>query len=109
MIIEYRKVNLRYKLKMYLMKTSENISTPIIMFWSMPSCSMLRSYKAKSDTLNLAMKSMTSVKVITNGDKTYILKRIGIEAGRFFGLESIKGNLKKMLLNINDIKKVTLL
>ena len=42
---------------MYLMKTSKNNSNPmIIMFWSMPSCSMLKAYKAKSDTLNQAIK-----------------------------------------------------
>ncbi|MBE9489111.1 MAG: hypothetical protein IMY67_02355 [Bacteroidetes bacterium] len=92
------------------MKTSGSKSNSIIiMFWSIPSCSMIRAYKVKSDMLNLAMKNMKSVEVITNGDKTYKLKKIGIEAGKFFGLENIKGSMKKMILNINEIKIVTLL
>ena len=92
------------------MKTSENKSNQnIFLFWSTPSCSMIRAYKVKSDTLSQAMKKMMQVEVITNGDKTLKLKRIGIEAGKFFGLENIKGSMKKILLNINEIKIVTLL
>ena len=75
----------------------------------MPSCSMLKAYKAKSDTLNQAIKEEKTVEVVTNGNKTLKLKKIGVEAGKFFGLESIKGSVKKMLLNINEIKMVTLL
>jgi len=92
------------------MKTSKNNSSPmIIMFWSIPSCSMLKAYKAKSDTLNQAIKEEKTVEVLTNGNKILKLKKIGIEAGKFFGIESIKGKMKKMLLNINDIKMVILL
>lgn len=92
------------------MKTSNNNSNPIIiMFWSMPSCSMLKAYKIKSDTLNQAIKYEKQVEVVTNSDKILKLKKIGIEAGKFFGLKSIKGQMDKMLLNINDIKMVTLL
>ena len=75
----------------------------------MPSCSMLKDYKLKSDTLNQAIKEEKTIEVVTNGNKILKLKKIGIEAEKFFGLESIKGNMKKMLLNINDIKMVILL
>jgi hypothetical protein len=75
----------------------------------MPSCSMLKAYKAKSDKLKQAIKEDKRVEVVTHGNKILKLKKIGIEAGKFFGLESIKGNMKKMLLNINDIKVITLL
>jgi hypothetical protein len=92
------------------MKTSANHSNPmIIMFWSMPSCSMLKDYKLKSDTLNQAIKEEKTIEVVTHGNKILKLKKIGIEAGKFFGIESIKGKMKKMLLNINDIKMVLLL
>lgn len=92
------------------MKTSNNHSTRIvIMFWSMPSCSMLKTYKIKSDMLNQALKFEKSVEVITTNDQILKLRKIGIEAGKFVGLKSIKGNMKKMLLNINDIKRVILL
>jgi hypothetical protein len=79
------------------------------MFWSMPSCSMLKVYKAKSNKLKQAIKEDKSVEVVTHGNKVVKLKKIGIEAGKFFGLKGIKGNMKKILLNINDIKMVTLL
>jgi hypothetical protein len=92
------------------MKTSKNNTSPIIiMFWSMPSCSMLKAYKAKSDKLNQAVKAAKPIEVVTTNNKILKLKEIGIEAGKFFGLENIKGSMKKMLLNINDIKMVTLL
>jgi hypothetical protein len=92
------------------MKTSQTNSNPvIIMFWSVPSCTMLKAYKAKSDKLKKAIKEDKPVEVVTHGNKILKLKKIGIEAGKFFGRENIKGNTKKMLLNINDIKMVTLL
>ena len=75
----------------------------------MPSCSMLKSYKAKSDKLNQAIIESKPVEVVIHGDKVLKLKKIGVEAGKFFGLEGIKGSMKKMMLNINDIKMVTLL
>jgi len=70
---------------------------------------MLKAYKAKSDTLNQAIKEEKTIEVVTNENKILKLKKIGIEAGKFFGIESIKGNMKKMLLNINHIKMITLL
>jgi hypothetical protein len=75
----------------------------------MPSCSMLKAYKTKSDTLNQAIKDEKTVELVTNGNKILKLKTIGIEAGKFFGLKNIKGSMKKMLLNINEIKMITLL
>ena len=92
------------------MKTSEKNANPmIVLFWSIPSCSMLKAYKANSDTLNQAIIEAKPVELVTNSNKILKLKKIGIEAGKFFGLESIKGNMEKMLLNLNDIKMVTLL
>ena len=81
----------------------------IVLFWSTPSCSMLKAYKANSDTLNQAIIEAKPVELVTNSNKILKLKKIGIETGKFFGLESIKGNMEKMLLNLNDIKMVTLL
>lgn len=92
------------------MKTLVKQTNPvIIMFWSIPSCSMLKAYKEKCDMLNQAIRETKPVVVITNGNRTLNLKRIGNESGKFFGLKSIKENAEKMLLNINHIKKITLL
>lgn len=92
------------------MKTSQKNSNPIIvMFWSMPSCTMLKSYKVKSDKLVQAIKEDKQVEVVTQGNNILRLKKIGNEAGKFFGMANIKGNMKKMLLNLNDLKMVTLL
>ncbi len=92
------------------MKTSEKQSNPIfLLFWSMPSCSMLKAYKIKSDKLNRAMKEEKVVELVTNNDKVFKLRKIGIEAGKFCGMKGLKGKMKKMLLNINEIKAVTLL
>ena len=84
-------------------------STLILLFWSTPSCSTLKAYKEKSDLLNLAIKENKLVEVITNSNRILRLRKIGIEAGTFFGLNSIKGEVKKLLLNINQIKKITIL
>jgi len=75
----------------------------------MPSCSMLKTYKSKCDKLDQAIRESKSVEIKTHRNKILKLKDIGIEAGKFFGLESIRGNMKKMLLNINEIKVITLL
>lgn len=92
------------------MKTSNKMQSPIIiMFWSAPSCSMLKDYKLKSDTLYEAIKYNRAVEVITNSNKTLTFKKIGINTGKYFGMEKIKGKIKKMLLNINEIKMVTLI
>ena len=92
------------------MNTSANNSNSmIIMFWSMPSRTMLKAYKAKSDTLNQAILEEKTIEVVTIENKILKLKKIGIEAEKFFGLENIKGSMKKMFLNINHIKMITLL
>jgi len=58
------------------MRTSENNPSPtIIMFWSMPSCSMLKAYKAKSDKLKQAIKEDKRVEVLTYGNKILKLKK----------------------------------
>ena len=92
------------------MKTSSTNPGPaIIMFWSMPSCSMLKSYKVKSDKLVQAINEDRQVEVLTRKNTVLKLKEIGNEAGKFFGTASKKGHMKKMLLNLNELKMVTLL
>ncbi len=92
------------------MKSLEKITKPhILLFWSIPSISMVELYKVKSDKLKLALNEAKSVQIITHGNKILVLKKIGIEAGKFFGLETINGTMKKMLLNINHIKAITIL
>jgi len=77
------------------------------MFWSVPSCSMIKSYKEKCSKLNQAVKQIKSVKVVTKNNITMQFKSVGIQSGTFFGLEHIKGKFNKIVLNINDIKMVT--
>lgn len=92
------------------MKTSnKQTNTIVIMFWSLPSCTMIKAYKAKCDILNEAIREVKAVEVVTIGNRILRLKRIGKEAGRFFGREYLMGNIKKMHLNINEIKMVTLI
>lgn len=92
------------------MKTSNKHNNSIfLLFWSMPSCSMIKVYKRNSDLLAQAMRNKSSVEIITQGNKVIKLIKIGIESGKFFGLKTKKGKLKKRLLNINDIKLVSLL
>lgn len=87
----------------------KNQNPVILLFWSTPSCSMLKAYKRKSDLLNQAIKENQPVEIQTKGNKIKKLVNIGIEAGTFFGLENIKGHMKKILLNINQIKMITIL
>ena len=88
------------------MKTSKKrTNLLVIMFWSIPSCSMIKAYKAKCETLNEAIREVKAVEVVTNRNRILHLKRIGNEAGRYSGLK----NLKKLHLNINEIKMITLL
>ena len=92
------------------MNQSDNNQKPfILLFWSTPSCTSLKAYKKKSDLLNLAINEDQPVEIQTKGNKIKKLVHIGIEAGTFFGLENVKGNMKKMLLNINHIKMITIL
>ena len=92
------------------MKPSKNIlNTHILLFWSFPSISKVHEYKMKSDTLNQAMVHLKKVKIITYNDETFKLENIGIDSGKFFGLKSLKGEMSKILLNINNIKTIILL
>ena len=92
------------------MKTSKNSSKPIIvMFWSVPSCSMLKVYKEKCSKLNQAVNQIKSVEVVTKDDKIIQFKSVGVQSGVFFGMEHIKGKINKILLNINNIKIITIL
>ncbi|MFD1163618.1 hypothetical protein [Hwangdonia seohaensis] len=81
----------------------------IFLFWTLPSISMVEAYKKKCKLLNNAMYSMKSIEITTFQNKILKLKEIGIESGRFYGFESIKGGIKKISLNINDIKNIILL
>lgn len=92
------------------MNTANPNSNPVIIaFWSLPSCSMLKSYKAHSDALGKAIKHGHGVEIATRFNTVLKFREIGIEAGRYFGLEGLGRRLKKTMLNINDIKSVTLL
>ena len=79
------------------------------MFWSMPSCSMLKVYKEKCMKLNQAISQKKSVQVVTNEDETMQFNCIGVHSGTFFGIENIKGKMSKINLNINAIKMITIL
>ena len=81
----------------------------ILLFWSLPSISMLEAYKEKCKKLNQAIYKRKSVEVVTNQDNILKLNKIGIESGRFYGFGSFKGTMKKILLNINDIKMIILI
>jgi len=92
------------------MKTSKKISSPLLLlFWSVPSCSMLKAYRLKSDLLVIAANELKAVEILTNENSILKFNNVGKDSGRFFGLNSIKGNITKILLNLNDIKMVTLL
>jgi hypothetical protein len=92
------------------MKRLDKNQNPLILFfWSTPSCSTIKAYKKKSDLLNLAIKEDYPVEIKTKSNETKKLEHISIEAGTFFGIESIKGGMKKILLNINQIKMITIL
>ena len=110
-IINYCKVSLCHNLLIINnMKSSEELLIPhILLFWSLPSISMINEYKTKSDKLNQAITHLKSVKVITHNNKVLKLESVGLEAERYYGFENIKGSIKKVLLNINNIKIITLL
>ena len=82
---------------------------PIVLFLSTPSCTMLKEYKMKSDMLNKAIIESKMVNVMTYGNRIIKLKNLGNDAGKYFGVLKIKGKMRKLFLNINDIKKITLL
>ncbi len=79
------------------------------MFWSVPSCSMLKVYKEKCSKLNQAVNQIKPVQVVTKDDKIIQFKSVGVQSRVFFGMEHIKGKINKILLNINNIKIITIL
>lgn len=92
------------------MKTSKNNSKPVIvMFWSIPSYVMLNAYKENCSKLRQAVDQIKSVEVLTKDNRAIQYKSIGLQSGKFFGMEYIKGKIKRILLNMNDIKMVRLL
>ena len=92
------------------MKASKKDNSPhVLLFWSFPSISMVQVYKEKCEKLNQAISKVKPVKIVTTQDSILKLNKIGIESGRFYGFENLKGSMKKILLNINDIKMITLL
>ncbi|MEH6535229.1 MAG: hypothetical protein V7719_02465 [Psychroserpens sp.] len=92
------------------MKSSEkNTKTHILLFWSIPSISMIDAYKEKCNKLNRAKDNLKRVEVITYKNEILKLENVGIDSGRFFGLKRFKGKMKKVLLNINTIKTIILL
>jgi hypothetical protein len=92
------------------MKNSKELSPPhILLFWSLPSITMVKAYQLKSYKLDQAVSNSKSVEVLTLKNKVLKLERVDLEAGKYFGFETIKGNIKKIFLNINNIKTITLL
>ncbi|WP_282134281.1 hypothetical protein [Seonamhaeicola maritimus] len=87
----------------------QNINTPIILFWSLPSISMLETYKEKCSQLNQAINRVKGVEIVTVKDVILKLTEVGKDSGRYFGVENMKGQISKILLNVNEIKKITLL
>lgn len=87
----------------------KNNSPHILLFWSFPSISMVEVYKEKCKKLNQAINRVKPVEIVTTQDRILKLNKIGVESGRFYGFEKLKGSMKKILLNINDIKMITLL
>ena len=81
----------------------------LILFWSVPSISMVKEYKAKCELLSQAINNLKSVEILTYENKILKLEQIVIDSGKFFGMENIKGEFKKLLLNVNKIKKIILL
>jgi len=75
----------------------------------MPSHSMLRAYKEKCCQLNQAVNQIKPIEIVTKDDKTLRFNNVGVQSGKFFGIENIKGKIQKILLNLNDIKMITLL
>jgi len=92
------------------MKSQKNNSKPvIIMFWSVPSCSTLKAYKEKCSKLNQAASQFKPVEVVTKDNRTLLFKSVGNQSGTFFGIEDLGARINKILLNINNIKMVTIL
>lgn len=92
------------------MKSSRKHTNPhILLFWSLPSISMIDAYKDKCRKLNQAIQKVKSVEIVTSHGNTLKLNKIGNESGRFFGLNNVQGNIKKTFLNVNNIKAITLL
>lgn len=89
--------------------SKENLNQHILLFWSVPSISKVHEYKMKSDLLNQAMVYLKKVQVVTHKNEILKFENIGIDSGMFFGLKKFKGNMRKVLLNINAIKTVILL
>ncbi|WP_298237841.1 hypothetical protein [uncultured Algibacter sp.] len=86
-----------------------NSKPHLILFWSVPSISMVKEYKAKCELLSQAIRNLKSVEILTYENKILKLEQIVIDSGKFFGMENIKGEFKKLLLNVNKIKKIIIL
>ncbi len=92
------------------MKTLKHSNGPHIhLFWCFPSISRLKASKEKCKKLNQAIDEVKPVEIVTTRDLILKLNKIGVESGRFYGFESLEGSMKKVLLNIHDIKTIILL
>lgn len=92
------------------MKASEkNSIPPIVLFWSVPSYSTIKAYKEKCSQLSQAISEKKTVEILTNKGQSLTLNEIGLQSGTYFGIESIKGKMEKLFLNLNHVQKVTLL
>ncbi|WP_242085616.1 hypothetical protein [Aestuariivivens sediminis] len=88
---------------------NKNGTPAIILFWSVPSISQIQLYKHNCDQLQRACKQLNSVQVIKTNKEALTFKKVVLESESFYGLQKVKGEIKKMMLNINSIKSVILL
>ena len=79
------------------------------MFWSIPSYVTLNAYKENCRKLRQAIDQIKSVEILTKDNRALQFKSIGLQSGKFFGMETIKGKINKILLNMNDIKIIRIL
>lgn len=97
------------------MKTSANIKEKenhivfVLFYMSYKTPSFLKEYKRKSELLSRALKESKSVKILTKNETVLNLVNLSLKAGKFFGLNTIKGKMEEIRLNINEIKTITML
>lgn len=86
-----------------------NKTVHILFYMTYKTPSLLKEYKHNSQVLTRAIKESRSVEVLTKNEAVLKIVNLGIEAGKFFGLNNIKGKMEKIRLNVNEIKKITML
>lgn len=65
-------------------------------------------YKSASVSLDQAANDESKVRLETTSGEKLKFKRIGVENGNYYGIKKVKGNIVKVPLDTNYIKKVKL-